>query len=162
MHKVQVQTHDVLSLVGRILISGIFISAGISKLKQAKQTEAYIKSKNIPFAPAARYAAASTEILGGSTLLLGLGSRIGASTLIGFLIPTTLIFHKFWGLNNEQEKQMQQINFLKNLAVMGGLLKFVAHGHGVLGVDRLIPESIVNKANITTLKDRSRRLLRAA
>ena len=51
------------------------------------------------------------------------------------LIPTTLIFHAFWGLEPKLA-QMQQIHFLKNVAIMGGMLMVLAAGPGAWSVDR--------------------------
>lgn len=66
-------------------------------------------------------------------MLLGIKPRWGATMLIVFLIPATLIFHT--NLNTEIEQAM----FLKNLAMLGGLLMLVQHGGGNIvlwGADR--------------------------
>jgi putative oxidoreductase len=54
---------------------------------------------------------------------------MGALALICFLIPASLIFHNFWAFTGA-EQRMQMINFLKNLAIMGGLLLVVLRGTG--------------------------------
>jgi putative oxidoreductase len=74
------------------------------------------------------------ELAGGLSLLLGFLTRIGAVGLFIFLIPTTLLFHNFWAAP-EAQHQEQMVNFLKNLAVMGGLLMVVAYGAGPLSID---------------------------
>jgi len=51
-----------------------------------------------------------------------------------YLIPTTLIFHNFWAFHGV-EHQNQMMHFLKNVAIMGGLLEFYAVGAGSLSVD---------------------------
>ena len=66
-------------------------------------------------------AAILLELGGGVAILTGYGARIGAAALIVFLIPTTLIFHPFWQASG-MERTVQMINFMKNLAIMGGLL----------------------------------------
>jgi putative oxidoreductase len=74
------------------------------------------------------------ELGGGLSVLSGFKARWGALALIVFLIPATLIFHGFWTYEGA-EVRMQQIHFLKNLAILGGLLAVVGNGAGPLSVD---------------------------
>ena len=59
---------------------------------------------------------------------------LAALGLFVFLIPTTLTFHNFWTLE-DPERQQQMIHFLKNLAILGGLLECCALGGGGLSID---------------------------
>ncbi len=70
-----------------------------------------------------------------SWLLLGFKARVGAVLLIIFLIPATLIFHNFWAFEG-MERQMQMIMFMKNLAILGGLLLVLGLGPGPISVDQ--------------------------
>lgn len=66
--------------------------------------------------------------LGGSLLvLLGVREKLGASLLLLFLIPSTLLFHQFWFLEGGA-REVQTDLFLKNLAIMGGLVLTILHG----------------------------------
>jgi putative oxidoreductase len=76
------------------------------------------------------------ELGGGLSLLLGFKARLGALALFLFLIPTTLIFHSFWTYP-EAQQQMQMINFLKNIAIMGGLWLAITFGSGLCSLDAL-------------------------
>src|SRR5262249_26349848 len=69
------------------------------------------------------------ELIGGLMVFLGLALRLGALILFLFLIPTTLIFHHFW-LLQEPERVLQMTNFMKNLSISGGLLYILAMGKG--------------------------------
>jgi putative oxidoreductase len=69
------------------------------------------------------------EVGGGLSVLVGYKTKLGAWALFLFLIPTTLIFH-----HNVGDK-MQMIMFLKNLAIMGGLLQLALHGAGGCSLD---------------------------
>ena len=71
---------------------------------------------------------------GGLSVLTGFKARWGALALVLFLVPVTAIFHNFWTLQG-MEQQMQMIHFMKNLAIMGGLLSIVARGAGLASVD---------------------------
>ena len=60
------------------------------------------------------------EIGGGLLLLTGFQARYAALVIAPWLVPVTLVFHNFWAVPAQQQDQM--INFLKNLAIIGGLL----------------------------------------
>ena len=74
------------------------------------------------------------EIGGSLSVIAGFKARWGALALIVFTIPTTLIFHAYWAVDPAQ-MQIQQIMFMKNLAMVGGLLIVMAFGAGPLSVD---------------------------
>src|SRR4051812_12924163 len=100
------KTTTIVSPLSRMLASAIFISAGINKLRQPKQTAQYMASKNMPIVPALLGGAAAIELGGGLALLLGYRAKAAATLLSGFLVPTSLIFHNFWKVEG-QEKDMQ-------------------------------------------------------
>jgi len=121
--------------LGRILMSQIFIVAGISKLFSLSGTAIYMTSKGIPFIPFLLTMAVVFELGGGISLLFGYKARFGALMLILFLIPTTLIFHNFWAFPLEYQ-QLQMAMFMKNLAIMGGLCMLVSYGPSSISLDR--------------------------
>ena len=114
--------------LGRVLMSIIFLLSGYMKVTHLSGMAAQIH-----MSPALLGLAAAVELAGGLSLLLGLGSRIGALALVVFLIPTTLMFHNFWAAPPDHQQE-QMVNFLKNLAIMGGLLVVVAFGPGALSI----------------------------
>lgn len=120
-----------LNLLGRILIAVIFFFSGVGKILDMEGTKQYMAANGMPAVTFFLIGAIILELLGGLLILIGCGSRIGAFLLIVFLIPTTFIFHMNLG------EQLQMIMFLKNLAILGGLLMILAHGSGSFGVDRL-------------------------
>ena len=125
------------ALAGRILLSAIFIIAGLMKFADWHETAQYMEAKHVPLIPVLLPAAALVEICGGLALLLGLGSRWMALALFLFLTPTTLIFHNFWtSVGIEQQHQLQ--HFLKNLAIMGGLALIVGLGPGSASFDAML------------------------
>ncbi|MGZ6333245.1 MAG: DoxX family protein [Bdellovibrionota bacterium] len=138
------QTKTIAAPIGRLFLSAIFIASGIQKLREREGTKQYMKSKNLPFVSVLLPAAAAVEMLGGASILSGARGKWGAGTLALFLVPTTLIFHDFWKYEG-QEKQMQQINFFKNLAIMGGLVSLFAHGTKEISVDQIFDEKLVTK-----------------
>lgn len=122
------------SLIGRILLATIFILAGFGKITGWEGTAGYMASRGMPAIPFFLTLAIIFELLGGLSLLLGFKTKIGALALFLFLVPTTLVFHNFWTYP-EAQQQIQMIMFLKNLAIMGGLLMLAAAGPGPLSLD---------------------------
>lgn len=112
----------------------IFLISGLGKIFDWQGTAGYMASKGMPLIPFFLLGAIVLELAGGLAVLLGFKARIGALLLIVFLIPATLIFHNFWTLTG-MERQIQMIMFLKNLAIMGGLLLVVGLGPGPLSLD---------------------------
>jgi putative oxidoreductase len=114
-------------VVGRVLMSAIFIMAGISKLGAYTATQGYMESMGVPgvLLPLVIL----LELGGGLAVLLGWQTRISAFLLAGFCIISALIFHANFG------DQMQSILFMKNLAMAGGFLFLVAGGAGAWSLD---------------------------
>ena len=125
----------ILAVLGRILLSAIFISSGYHKITGWEQTANYMAAKALPMVPVLLVGAILVEIVGGLSVVVGFKARIGAALLIVFLIPTTVIFHDFWAYEAPQQ-QDQLINFMKNLAILGGLFQIAAVGPGPWSIDK--------------------------
>jgi len=126
-------------LIGRVLMSVIFLGAGISKITGFAGTTAYMAARpafvNMESAlPILAGLAIVAEVGGGLSLLLGWLTRLGALGLVLFLIPTTFVFHNFWTYPPDAQG-LQQAMFLKNLAMVGGLLILSVAGPGAFSVD---------------------------
>ncbi|HEY5949875.1 MAG TPA: DoxX family protein [Kofleriaceae bacterium] len=122
------------ALVGRILIAAIFIVSGIAKLTDPAGASGYMTHVGIGNAGTLVYVAGIAELAGGLSLLFGFLTRIGAMGLILLLAIITLYFHNFWALP-EPESKTQMVQFMKNLAIMGGLFMVVAMGPGRFSLD---------------------------
>jgi putative oxidoreductase len=112
------------ALLGRLLLSAIFLASGIAKLGDPAGTKAYIAMAGLPIPSLAYLVAVVVECGGGLALLLGFHARGGAAVLAVFAVVTALTFHADAGDQN------QIVNFMKNLAIAGGLLQIVAFGPG--------------------------------
>ncbi|MBL8528287.1 MAG: DoxX family protein [Burkholderiales bacterium] len=121
-------------VIGRFLLALIFVFSGWGKIAGFAGAASYMAAKGMPWPQVLLPGAILIELGGGLALMLGWKARWAALAIFLFCIPTTLIFHDFWALPPEQA-QTQMINFLKNLALMGGLLYVVAFGPGALSVD---------------------------
>jgi len=114
-------------LIGRILIASIFLISGSEKILNPVQTSHYMAAHGMPLVGLMLIGAIIVEIGGGLSVLLGYKAKWGALALALYLIPTTLIFHtKF---------PEQQVNFMKNLAIIGGLLMLSHFGPGPVSFD---------------------------
>ncbi len=120
--------------LGRILLSQIFLISGVMKIVQWSQTEAMMAKKGMPAVPLFLVGAIFCELVGGLSLLLGYRARLGALLLFLYLIPTTLVFHSFWHYQGPEHVE-QMHNFMKNIAIMGGLLMITSLGAGWLSLD---------------------------
>jgi putative oxidoreductase len=127
---------DITALIGRILLSLIFLSSLISKITNFQGTLSYMQSYKMIFAPFFLICAILFEGIGGLSLFSGFLTRYGSLLLIIFLIPTTIIFHTNFS------DQSQSINFMKNVAIMGGLLYVFSYGAGKISLDNLIKKSV--------------------
>ena len=83
-------------LLGRVLICGIFVAAGLDKVRNREGTRRYMRSKNMPMSNALLGGAITMELVVAPVLALGLAPRFIAPLLSAFLIPTSLVFHDFW------------------------------------------------------------------
>lgn len=120
-------------LVARLFLCAIFLKSAIGKILSPESTLQYMESMGVP-----GFLLIPTVIVllvGGISVLVGYKARYGALLLIGFLIPTTLVFHTNFA------DRSQEIAFLKNLGLIGGLLMVAVFGPGSLSLDRRILSS---------------------
>lgn len=122
------------SLLGRILLALIFVLSGWGKIGSFDTTAGYMASKGLPMTEALLVLTIIIELIGGLVIVFGWKARWGALAILLFLIPTTLIFHNFWAVGPE-EMRNQMNTFMKNIAIMGGMLYIMAFGPGPLSVD---------------------------
>jgi putative oxidoreductase len=114
-----------LNPLSRALVAAIFLISGFGKLAGFNQMVAMGASAGLPIPSVSIALAAGIELAGGLALLLGWQVRWASLALFVYLIPATLLFHVA-NLSNPAQAQMQMVEVLKNLAIMGGLLKFYA------------------------------------
>ncbi|MDP3822914.1 MAG: DoxX family protein [Burkholderiales bacterium] len=123
-----------LALVGRILLALMFVLAGFSKIGGFEGTAGYIASKGLPAASLLAALTIVLEVGGGLAIMLGLFTRWSALALAGFTLLASFIFHAYWSLPAEQQ-MMEQLMFMKNMSIVGGLLVLAAFGAGAISVD---------------------------
>ena len=123
-----------IALLGRILISLLFLASGVSKMTGFAGTVGYIMSKGLSFPEALAGLAAALELIAGLAIVLGYKTRLAAFALAIYTLATGFIFHDFWASPADQVV-VQQVMFLKNLSIAGGLLLLSAGGIGSWAID---------------------------
>ncbi|GAA4441934.1 DoxX family protein [Phytohabitans houttuyneae] len=117
---------DILVLIGRILFSALFIGSAVGHLTQTKAMAGYASSKGVPQAFAATLVSGLIIGAGGLMVLLGIWADLGALLLVIFLIPTALLMHPFWKESDPQGRQVEMIQFQKDIALGGAALMLFA------------------------------------
>jgi len=120
-------TQNAADLVGRILISLIFLLSGLHKIGGYEATQGYMAAMGVPGALLPIVIA--LEVGGALAIILGYHTRLFAFLLAGFSVVSALLFHRALG------DQVQFIMFMKNLAMAGGFLFLVARGAGDWSLD---------------------------
>jgi putative oxidoreductase len=123
-----------LAVVGRVLLALMFILAGFGKLTNISGTAGYIASGGLPMASALAVLVGLLELFGGIALAIGFQARWAALVLGLFTLAATFLFHKFWAAPADQAF-VQQLMFMKNLSVAGGLFMVAALSAGPVSVD---------------------------
>jgi len=126
-------TQNLTVLAGRILLGLLFVLSGFGKISGFDGTVGYIAAQHLPLPALLAVLTIVVELGGGLALVTGLWTRQAALVLAGFTLLTALVFHAFWS-TADAARAMQQIQFLKNLSIAGGLLILAAFGPGRLSL----------------------------
>jgi putative oxidoreductase len=127
-------TNNLLALVGRILLALMFVVAGASKIAGFEGTVGYIASKGLPAASLLAALTIVLELGGGLALMVGWQTRWVAIAIGLFTLLVSVIFHNFWAMP-EAMKMTNQLMFMKNLSVAGGMFVLAAFGPGAISLD---------------------------
>ena len=120
--------------VGRLLLALIFIMSGINKIMGWPGVVGAVEAKGLPIPMLFGAGAILLELGGGLLVAIGYKAVVVAAALIMFTIMTMIFFHNFWAFEGG-DYQVQMINFMKNLAITGGLFLVLAYGAGPMSVD---------------------------
>jgi len=124
-------------LLGRFFFALIFLMAGANHFN--KQTIGYAASQGVPLASIAVPLSGVVAIAGGLSILLGYRAKLGAWLIVLFLVPVSLMMHKFWTVTDPMMAQIQMILFMKNVSMLGGALLISQLGAGPFSLDARRP-----------------------
>jgi putative oxidoreductase len=125
-------------MIGRIVLGLYYLITAITDLMNYKMLAGYAASKGVPAPEAAVIVAHLLLLLAGFCFLTGWRPALGVAAIVVFLIPVTFTMHAFWAEKTAQMKQMQMINFMKNMGLLGSALMF-------LGIPRPWPYSLESR-----------------
>jgi putative oxidoreductase len=137
-HQIEMPTdaqRDWAVLFGRVLLAAMFVISGYGKIAGFEGTAGYIADKGLPLPQVLAAFAILIELGGGLAILLGWKTRWAALAVAVFLIVITPIFHAYWAAA-PAEMMGQEINFMKNVSILGGVLLLLGFGPGRYSVDR--------------------------
>jgi putative oxidoreductase len=123
-----------LVLVGRILIAFMFMQSGYEKLTDLTGTAGYIASGGLPNSTALAALTGVFELVAGLAILIGFKARWAALVLAAFTLVASFLYHRYWTAPADQQVVVQLL-FMKNMAIVGGLLVIAALGAGPASID---------------------------
>ncbi len=128
---------DILDLIGRILIAGIFVFEGIDSWLYFDNTMQQMIDYGITWNTELLLNGAIFVLITGSIFLL-IGYRTGLATILlaMYWIPVTFIVYHFWNETGYTHR-LHKILFMRNMAILGGLLMVYVNGSKGLSVKRL-------------------------
>jgi putative oxidoreductase len=124
-------------VVGRVVFAAIFVLSGLNHF--SNQTIGYAASQGVPLASLAVPFSGLIALAGGLSILLGYRAKLGAWLIVVFLVPVTLMMHRFWTVHDPVMAQMQMVMFMKNISILGGALLISQFGSGPFSLDARRP-----------------------
>jgi len=121
--------HPIIPLVGRLMITYIFATSGIGKLFSWSENVRYMSTRHLPMIPVLLAIAMVIELAGSVCLITGYQARIAAFVMFLYTTAVTVLFHNYW-VATGMSAGIQETQFRKNLAIMGGLLVLAYSGPG--------------------------------
>lgn len=128
--------NPMLLVAGRILLALVFVISGVRKAMAVAATAGYFAKLGFPMPEVLAWLAVIIEVGGGVLLIIGWRTRWVAWLLALFVLIASFAAHRFWELPDPAQYNMQMVQFLKNLAIIGGLLYVAAFGAGSASADK--------------------------
>ena len=128
-------SQDAIALIGRVLLAFMFVYSGFGKVTGFEGTVASIAGKGLPLPQVGAVIAIAVELGAGLMLAVGWKTRFAAVAIAVFTLAASIFFHNFWTMA-DQAMRTNQIMFLKNISIVGGMLMVVAFGPGRYSLDR--------------------------
>ncbi len=120
-------------LFGRIFYSAVFLISVPGFFSES--TILYAAHQGVPMAEVFVPLSGIIALLGGAFILLGYRAKEGALLIVLFLAPVTLVAHKFWIITDPAAAALQQVQFMKNLSLLGAAVLIAYFGSGPFSLD---------------------------
>jgi uncharacterized membrane protein YphA (DoxX/SURF4 family) len=113
-------------LAGRIILGMYYLMNAFNHFTMLGMMSQWVASKGVPLPKLAVLGTGLLLLLAGLSILLGIYPRIGVLLLVIFFLPVTFMMHNFWSETDPMMRMNQMVQFMKNLALMGSALIFLA------------------------------------
>jgi putative oxidoreductase len=117
---------EILFLIGRIIVGLFYLNNAFNHFARLEMMAGYTQSKGVPAPKAAVIVTGILLLIGGLSILTGLYPTIGVAALVVFFLPVAIVMHGFWNVTDPNMKMMEMIQFMKDIALMGSALMFLA------------------------------------
>jgi putative oxidoreductase len=131
-----VRSADALILIGRILLTWVFVGSAYTAIMNFGGSQAYFRALNVPAPELFALLTLVAEVVISASLILGIGTRYGTILAFVFVVMATAIGHRYWEYPPGPQQVGQYINFLKNISILGGIVAIFVTGAGRFSVDR--------------------------
>lgn len=115
-------TNAALLALGRAIFGGYFVYNGVNHFANAEMMSGYAGSKGVPMPGAAVALTGAMLLAGGLSLLAGTRPKIGSALIGAFLLGVSPAMHRFWDIEDPQQRMQELVNFTKNMGLLGGAL----------------------------------------
>ncbi|MFT6778113.1 MAG: putative oxidoreductase [Paraglaciecola sp.] len=122
-------------LLGRLLMGTYFILPGLMKISNYQGTTDAMLAHNVPATALLLPVTIVIQVVAGLAIIIGFKGKIAAFLLAGLTLIISIYMHNFWTLPEGMERGHEIQNFIKNMAIMAGLLIISNMGTGWLSLD---------------------------
>jgi putative oxidoreductase len=129
-------SQDVILLLGRLALGAIFVKSGLQKLTALGAFAASLAGRGVPQSSTWAVIGATVEFVGGVLIVTGFRTRDASLLMILFVIVATGISHRYWEYA-DAARRLQESQFFKNLAIIGGFLALAVTGAGRFSLDAM-------------------------
>ena len=117
---------EVLFLIGRIIVGAFYLFNAVNHFTNLEMLSGYAASKGVPAPKVAVIGTGLLLLIGGLSILLGYQPVIGVAAIVIFFLGVTFKRHNFCAIDDQQMRMVEMVNFMKNMALMGSALMFLA------------------------------------
>lgn len=122
-------------LAGRLLMGAYFILPGVQKITGFDETTSYMEAHSVPMVSVLLPLTILVQLSAGAAIIVGYRGKFAAFILAGLTFIISIYMHDFWSMAKGMEQAHELQNFIKNIAIMSGLLIVAAQGTGKFSLD---------------------------
>ena len=122
-------------LAGRLLMGAYFILPGVQKITGFDETTSYMEARSVPMVSVLLPLTILVQLSAGAAIIVGYRGKFAAFILAGLTFIISIYMHDFWSMAKGMEQAHELQNFIKNIAIMSGLLIVAAQGTGKFSLD---------------------------